>query len=110
MDFVLLVLAVFGFLGAARLAGHALLRLLSRGVETFLTREVSQTHARRGDLTALQASDAAHAVARRSRMLALGAFAASVALLIVPAFTPWPALMYACYLPLWFLRRRRPGN
>lgn len=111
MDVLLVVLAVFGFLGALRLAGRSLLRLLTRGAETFITSEVRQTHARRGDITALQASDAAYAAARKKRLQATTLFTGSVALLAVPAFTPWPALLYACYLPLWFLRPRlRPGG
>lgn len=106
MEFLLVVMAVFGFLGAARLAGRALFRLLTRGAETFITSEVRQTHARRGDITALQASDAAYAVARRRRLEATALFAGSVALLAIPPFTPWTAVLYACYLPLWFARPR----
>jgi hypothetical protein len=106
MDFLVVVLAVFGFMGALRLAGRSLLRLLTRGAETFITSEVRQTHERRGDITALQASDEAYATARRKRFQATALFAGSVALLAVPPFTPWTALLYACYLPLWFLRPR----
>lgn len=111
MEFLVVVLAVFGFMGALRLAGRSLLRLLTRGAETFITSEVRQTHARRGDITALEASDAAYSVAKRRRFQATALFAGSVALLAVPPFTPWTALLYACYLPLWFVRPRlRPGG
>jgi hypothetical protein len=106
MEFMVIVLAVFGFMGALRLAGRTLLRLLTRGAETFITSEVRQTHVRRGDITALQASDAAYAQARRNRRRATALVAGSVALLAVPPFTPWTALLYACYLPLWFVRPR----
>jgi len=106
MQLLVVVLAVFGFMGAARLMGRALLRLMSRGVEAYLASEASRTHARRGDITSLEASDAIQTVARRARFRAGAVFAGSVALLAIPVFTPWTAILYACYLPLWFARPR----
>jgi len=105
MRFILLVFAFLGFVGALRLAGRALLRLLARGVEAFIASEASRTHARRGDITALQAADEMRAATRRNRVQALAIFAGSVALLAVPPFTPWTAVLYACYLPLWLVQR-----
>ena len=110
MEFLLLILAVFGFFGAVRLAGRSLLRLVTRGAETFITSGVLQTHARRGDITALQASETAYADARRRRLGATATFAASVALLAIPPFTPWTTTLYACYVPLWLARPRRVGS
>lgn len=106
MAFGLLVLAVLGFLGGARLAGRAAFGLLRRGVEVYLTTEVEASLARRGDLTALQESGLAQRTARRGRAAAALTFAGTVALLIVPAFTPWTRELYALYAPLWFLGRR----
>jgi hypothetical protein len=107
MEFPLLIFAILGFLAAARLAGRAGFRLLTRGVEVFLVSEAGRTHAQRGDITALRDADVARRSARRKRLGALVVFAGCVGLLAVPPFTPWPTLVYASYAPLWLLPPRR---
>jgi hypothetical protein len=107
MQFIVLILAVIGFLAVMRLAGRAGLGLMVRGVEVFLAKEVGQTHARRGDLTAWNAAEAARTSALRGRLGALALFTTCVGLLAVPPFTPWTAAVYAAYAPLWLLAPRK---
>jgi len=110
MDLILFLLATLGFLACLRLVLHAGFRWLRGGVDLFLTNEVGAAHARRGDLTAVQAADDARARARRARRLATARLVLSIGLLIVPAFTPWPGWVFAAYAPLWlvFWRGARP--
>jgi len=107
MDFLLLLLAILGFLAVLRLSAVAGLRALGRGVEAFLAREVSEAHARRGDITALQAARITRTKTSRARLYAVLRLALTVALLVVPALSPWPRLIYATYAPLWLLFYRR---
>lgn len=107
MDALLLVLAVIGFLAVLRLALFAAFRLLGRGVEAYLAGEVGKAHARRGDLTSLNAAEQARAAAVRARRSAMAGMLLAAALLIVPPFTPWPRLLYGACVPLWLLSPRR---
>ncbi len=107
MKLLLLILAIMGFGAALRLAGRGAFRLMRGGVDAFLAAEVSDAHARRGDITALQAAETARSLAQRTRLGAILVLAASAGLLIAPWLTPWPTLLYACYAPLWLLVRRR---
>jgi hypothetical protein len=101
------MLAVIGFVAVLRLLAVALLRLLGRGVEVFLAREVSAQHARRGDLSALRAAETAQASATRARLGAIAWLALLTALLAAPPFTPWTRELYAVYAPLWLLTSPR---
>lgn len=107
MQIVIVLLAVLGFLAVAGRLLRALLLALGTGVESFLAREVTEVNARRGDLTALQEAEARHAIARRARFGAIARVGLWTALLAVPPFTQWTALLYACYSPLWLLTRFR---
>lgn len=107
MSGALLILAIIGFLGAARLAARAAFRFLFRGVESFLAGQVRETHARRGDITALQTADVTRRAVRRARRISLAALMGWVCLLAVPPFTPWAQAIYAAYVPLWLYPPRR---
>jgi hypothetical protein len=107
MDALVFVLAVLGFLACLRLVLHAAFRLLRRGVDVFLSGEMSAAHARRGDLTAVQAAEGARSLARRARRFDLVRLTLTIGLLIAPLFTPWPQYVFAAYAPLWLLYRRR---
>jgi hypothetical protein len=107
MDFLLLILAVVGFLAVLRLSLVAGLMVLGRGVEAFLAREVTEAHARRGDITSLQAAQVTRSKASRARVHAVARLALTVALLVAPVLSPWPRLIYAAYSPLWLLFHRR---
>jgi hypothetical protein len=107
MQFLIILLAIIGFLAVAGQLLRALLLALGTGVESFLAREVTEVNARRGDLTALQESETRHRVARRARLGAVARLALWTALLAVPPFTQFTAIVYACYSPLWLLNRLR---
>jgi hypothetical protein len=109
MSTVLLILAAFGVLGLVRQAAVAGFGLLRRGVEVYLTSGVEETHARRGDITALREAEGARQLARRARRIAGLRLGLAVALLVIPPLTPWPRLLYAASAILWFLPPRRIG-
>jgi len=109
MSTVLFVLAVFGVLGLLRQVGVAGFGLLRRGVEVYLTSGVEETHARRGDITALREAEGARQLAWRARWVAGLRLGFAVALLVIPPLTPWPRLLYAASSILWFLPPRRIG-
>jgi hypothetical protein len=106
MRTAVILLAVFGFAAAAVRMVRAALWALHGGVEGFLARDAAATRARRGDLTGLADAEAQRALARRRRMLALGAASLWAGLLLVPPLTPWPTALYASYSLLWLLPRR----
>jgi hypothetical protein len=103
MNVAIMLLAILGFAAAAGQLLRALLVALGTGVESFLAREVTEVNARRGDLTALQEAESRHKVARRARFGAVARVSFWTALLAIPPFTPWTAILYACYSPLWLL-------
>lgn len=103
MHTLLVVLGIMGFLAVARRAARTAFRLLHGGADELLTRELSRTRARRGDLTGLQEAEAHRELARRRRRLALGALVLWGGLLLLPPLTPWPAVLYALYSLLWFV-------
>jgi hypothetical protein len=106
MRLAVLLLSVVGFAAVALRAASALLNVFRGGVESFLARDLAGIRARRGDLTGLQEAAELRGVARRHRMVALGAFSMWVVLLVVPPLTPWPELLYATYSLLWLAPRR----
>ncbi|MGH7501529.1 MAG: hypothetical protein ACREL7_07175 [Longimicrobiales bacterium] len=107
MNIVVIILGIFGFLAVARRVLVALLLAIGTGVENFLAKEATEVSARRGDITAMQESESRRRTARRSRTNAIARLAGWSALLIAPALTPWTALLYATYSPLWLLSGAR---
>jgi len=107
MDFLVLVLAIAGFLAASRGLARASLGLLVRGVEVVVAREETDIRARRGDLTGLSAADEHGALARRRRLASAAAVAFWGALLVAPLLTPWTRWLYAAWSALWLLPSRR---
>jgi hypothetical protein len=106
MDTAILLLAIAGFCAVALHLLRALLRVLTRGADAVLARELANTRAQRGDLTGLEEANLARGEARRRRYRALGVFSLWGGLLLVPQITPWPRLLYATYSLLWLLPRR----
>jgi len=107
---VLTFLAVVGIATAAWHLVRAAFRFLRQAAAGIWADEMSQTHARRGDLTSLQASERERAEATRSGtrhgLVVLG----WLALLSAPALTAWPRPLYAAYTLLLLepaLRRLR---
>lgn len=86
-----------------------MLLLMRRGIDSLLTRELVELRARRGDLTGLADATDARSLARQRRLLAVATFCFWLLLLVIPALTPWPAVLYALYALLWVLPQgRRP--
>jgi hypothetical protein len=106
MRLAVLLLSIAGFAAVVLRAGLALLHALKGGVESFLASDLAEIRARRGDLTGLDEAAQLQSAARRTRLAALGAFFLWGGLLIVPALTPWPELLYAAYALLWLVPRR----
>jgi hypothetical protein len=107
METAVLILAVAGFAAVAVRMVGALLRVLTRGADVLVAREVAAARAQRGDLTGLEEANLARGAARQRRYVALGVLSIWAGLLVVPALTPWPNLLYAAYSLLWLLPRRR---
>ncbi|MCI0436400.1 MAG: hypothetical protein L0271_22585 [Gemmatimonadetes bacterium] len=103
MSPIITVFAVFGFFAVMRHGARAFLRLLGRGVETFVAAQETSVRERRGDVTGLQEAVQRHRIARRARLGAVAGVAFWSALLIVPLFTPWTAALYAAFAVLWLL-------
>ena len=109
MDLLLFAFATLGFLACLRMVLHAGFRWLRGGVDLFLTGELGAAHARRGDLTAVQAVEDTRTRAKRARRLATVRLVLSIGLLVIPAFTPWPTWVFAAYAPLWLFFWRGAG-
>lgn len=107
MAVIILLLGVAGFLAALRGLSRSALGLMVRGVEEIVAREASDIQARRGDLTGLQAADARSTRARGRRRRSILLLAFWVMLLVLPPLTPWTAVLYAAWSPLWLLPSRR---
>ena len=110
MSTVLTLRAVAGIATAAWHLVRAAFRFLRQAAAGIWADEMAQTHARRGDLTSLEASERERVEATRSRarqgLVALG----WLALLAAPALTTWPRPIYAAYSMLLLepaLRRLR---
>lgn len=111
MNTLLTILAVAGIAAAAWHVVRAAFRFLRQEASGIWTEELARTHARRGDVTALEDTKRrAEAVARLRRRAAVEGFG-WLALLAVPALTAWTRAIYATYAVLWVLplvRRRSP--
>jgi hypothetical protein len=108
MNTAITLLGAAGIIAVVLRLARALFGALRGGVDAFIARDVALTRAQRGDITGLDDAQAAAGLARRQRLLALGAASMWAGLLIVPTLTPWPRLLYAGYSLLWLLPRRRP--
>jgi hypothetical protein len=109
VDTILTLLAVTGIAAAVWHVARAGFRFLRHGATGLLTGEVARTHARRGDVTALEEASQARAVADRQRMRSGAEAVGWLILLLVPPLTPWARHVYAAYTLLWLvpaLRRR----
>lgn len=107
MKFILIVLAVAGFVAALRRLAFAAFRLIKGGVDSYVMRELGSVRAERGDLTGLRE---AHDWRRKTRVLRARAGLAVLfwaALLSVPLMTRRPLPIFAAYAALWLLPRRR---
>lgn len=100
-----MLLAIAGVIAVMLRLLRALFASLRGGVDAFLAGDVADTRAHRGDLTGHSEARSAVQLARRRRMLALGAASLWIGLLVVPMLTPWPSLLYAGYSVLWVLPR-----
>jgi hypothetical protein len=101
--FVLIFLAVFGVLAVLSRIARAGFRLLHRGVDAFIAREVTELRAQKGDLTGMADAAQQRGLARRRRLVAAGTLSFWVVLLVAPPLTPWPEVLYAMYSVLWFI-------
>jgi hypothetical protein len=100
---LLIILAVAGVAAALWHLVRAAFRFLKGGADGVWTDELARTHARRGDVTAMDdARRASESVARR-RVRAGAEAVGWLILLIVPTLTPWGTEIYAAYIVLWLV-------
>jgi hypothetical protein len=107
MRFLVLLLVVIGIAAVLRHLAVALLRLLKRGADEYIARQIADVRARRGDLTGLSDAQVERSIAKRARFAAVGGVSLWIGLLVVPPLTPWPELLYASYTAFWLFPRRR---
>jgi hypothetical protein len=108
---ILTILAVAGIGAAAWHVVRAAFRFLWQEASSLWADELSRTHARRGDVTALEESKRRGAVVARLRRRALAEGIGWLVLLVTPPLTPWARQIYAAYALFWtlpYLRRRSP--
>lgn len=108
MRIVILLLAFAGGLAVLARVIRSLFRLLHRGIDAFVAREVADLRAQKGDLTGLADAARQRADARRRRLVAVAALSFWVVLLVAPPLTPWPELLYALYSVLWLIPHELP--
>lgn len=110
MNILLTILALVGIGAAAWHVLRAAFRFLWQEASGLWADELTRTHARRGDVTALEASKRQVATVAARRRRALAEAIGWLALLVAPTLTPWTRLLYAGYSAFWvlpYLRRRR---
>jgi hypothetical protein len=113
---LLIVLAIAGAAAAAWHMIRAAFRCLGYGATGFWNRELARTHARRGDVTALEEAERGRASAGRFRRRSAWEAGGWFVLLVVPPLTPWSTHIYAAYAVLWLVpvvqdkRRRGRGR
>lgn len=105
MGTAIMLLAAAGVIAVMLRLLRALFATLRGGVDAFIAHDVAETRGQRGDLTGVDDARAAAALARRRRLLALGAACMWIGLLVAPVLTPWPASLYAAYSLLWLIPR-----
>lgn len=111
MDTILTILAMAGIGAAAWHVVRAAFRFLRQEATGLWADELARTHARRGDVTALEESQRKRQAMVRARRRVLAEGVGWLVLLLVPSFTPWGRVIYAGYAVLWtlpLLRRRSP--
>jgi hypothetical protein len=98
---LLILLAVAGGLSAAWHLVRAASRFVTGEAMGVVAAELEHTHARHGDLTALEERRRERRVARRRGRWAGLAALGWLVLLVAPSFTPWPRMIFAGYSVLW---------
>jgi len=103
VDILLSIVALAGIAAALWHLVRAGFRFLRFGATGFWADELARTHARRGDVTAME--DARQERATRSRWKTRAGIEAVgwLILLLVPSLTPWGRYIYAAYALLWIV-------
>jgi hypothetical protein len=100
----LLVLAVLGFAAVLWRCLGAAIRAVRQGVDHFISREMAETRAQRGDVTGMVEATGWAEEARRGRRRAVAEMVLWALLLALP---PWlfssPVPFYAAYTLVWLL-------
>lgn len=109
MDIVLSILALAGIAAALWHLIRAGFRFLRYGATGFWADELARTHARRGDVTAMEESRQARASTSRWKARAGIEAVGWLVLLLVPPLTPWARYIYAAYTLLWVVPTVRGG-
>lgn len=103
MDIILSVLAAAGIAAAVWHLVRAAFRFLRFGADGLWTDEVARTHARRGDVSSLEAAKQQREAATRWKTRAGAEAIGWLVLLLTPPLTPWARHIYAAYTILWIV-------
>jgi hypothetical protein len=82
---------------------RALVRAVGRSAEHVAAGQALDARAQRGDLTGMAEASEWRKAAGRRRVRAVTTAGVWLALLIVPAYTAWTRVIYACYAALWLV-------
>jgi hypothetical protein len=100
---ILTIVAVLGIAAAIWHVVRATFRFLGHGAAGMWSDELARTHARRGDVTALEeARIQGDSVARRKARAGAEAIGWLI-LLLAPPLTPWARHVFAAYALLWLI-------
>ena len=108
---LLVLLSIAGVLAVLLRLFRALLRALGRSAEHVAAGQALDARAQRGDLTGMAEASEWRKAAGRRRLRALTSAGVWLALLVLPAYTVWTRVIYACYAALWVVNAlaRRVG-
>lgn len=107
LSFVLLLLAVLGFLALAGRLGRALVRLALNAAESTAATGLAEVSERRGDITGMMERRTAAQTLRRDRRLTVAIAAACILTILIPPFAGVAREVYAACALLWFVPGRR---
>ena len=103
MDTILSVHAAAGIAAAVWHLVRAAFRFLRHGADGLWTDEVARTHARRGDVSSLEAAKQDREAAARWKTRTGAEAVGWLILLLTPPLTPWARHIYAAYTILWIV-------
>lgn len=103
MHTILTILALIGIAAAVWHFVRAGVRFLTHGAAGIWTDELTRTHARRGDVTALEDTRRQRESLSRWKTRTGAEAVGWLILLVVPPLTPWGRHIYAAYTLLWLV-------
>ncbi len=103
MHDLLVLLSVAGVVAVLLRLLRALVHAAGRSAEHVAAGQALDARAQRGDLTGMAEASEWRKAASRRRLREVTTAGLWLALLVVPAYTAWTRVIYACYAGLWLV-------